>query len=115
MAVSRAPKRPSAPVSKEISEDRVQEIIRRGGTVAADLSPSTHSDAPSEVPGSDRAAPFTDTLKNVQLRLYASLLEEIDLSRHAQARGRRPASRHAWLLDAVEEKLEREKRKRRGK
>ncbi len=108
MAVSRAPKRTPA---ADIPEDRVQEIIRRGGTVAADLGST--SLAPATGLGESNKPTVTDELKNVQLRVYESTLQEIDRLRHAQARGRRPASRHAWLLDAVEEKLERERRKQR--
>ncbi|QLG13467.1 hypothetical protein HLB42_21315 (plasmid) [Deinococcus sp. D7000] len=94
----------------DVPEDRVQEIIRRGGTVAADLSsPPT----PPVATGESSEPALTDELKNVQLRVYESTLQEIDRLRRAQAKGRRPASRHAWLLDAVEEKLERERRKQR--
>ena len=101
MAVSRAPKRPPAPPA--VAEDRVQEVIRRGGTVAADLTPPTGRETDAQV----------DELKNVQLRLYESTLNEIDHLRQAASRGRRPKSRHAWLVDAIEEKLERERRKQR--
>ena len=107
MAVTRAPKRVAV---ADVPEDRVQEIIRRGGTVAADLS------SPPALPvaaGESSEPAMTDELKNVQLRVYESTLQEIDRLRRAQARGRRPASRHAWLLDAIEEKLERERRKQR--
>lgn len=38
-------------------------------------------------------------LKSVQLRLYQSTLDEIDELR--------PVSRHAWMVVAIEEKLER--------
>lgn len=104
MAISRAPKRT---IATDVPEDRVQEIIRRGGTVAADLG------SPPVLPEESSEPALTDELKNVQLRVYESTLQEIDRLRRAQARGRRPASRHAWLLDAVEEKLERERRKQR--
>ena len=101
MAVSRAPKRP--PAATAVPEDRVQEVIRRGGTVAADLTASV----------GQQDTPPLDELKNVQLRLYESTLGEIDQWRRAASRGRRPVSRHAWLLEAIEEKLERERRKQR--
>ncbi|WP_019011210.1 hypothetical protein [Deinococcus aquatilis] len=109
MAVSRAPKRTPAAIP-EIPEDKVQEIIRRGGSVAADL-PSSRDQAPDTAEPND--IPLTDELKNVQLRLYESTLQEIDQLRRAHARGRRPISRHSWLLEAIEEKLEKERRKRR--
>jgi hypothetical protein len=101
MAVSRAPKRP--PASPAIPEDQVQDVIRRGGTVAADLT------APVQV---KETSPM-DELKNVQLRVYESTLGEIDRLRRSASKGRRPVSRHAWLLDAIEEKLERERRRQR--
>ena len=107
MAVTRAPKRVAV---ADVPEDRVQEIIRRGGTVAADLG---RPPAPPVDAGESSEPVLIDELKNVQLRVYESTLQEIDRLRRAQARGRRPASRHAWLLDAIEEKLERERREQR--
>jgi len=83
-----------------VDETRVQEVIRRGGSVAADL-PSPPLPDEGEI----------DALKNVQLRLYESQIQEIDVVRKKQARGRRPLSRHAWLLQAIEEKLARERQK----
>ncbi|GAA3998888.1 hypothetical protein GCM10022631_07070 [Deinococcus rubellus] len=103
MAVTRAPRR-SAPTpvqDQEANEAKVLEVIGRGGSVAADqINPvSTLADEQS------------DPLKNVQLRLYKSTLEEIDHLRRRHARGRKPLSRHAWLLQAIEEKLQKERRK----
>lgn len=95
MAVTRAPKRSAAvPVPDERA---VLDVIQRGGTVQAEREAVRDVSA------------LTDPLKNVQLRLYQSTLTEIDTVRRQQARGRRPASRHAWILDAIEEKLERER------
>lgn len=79
MAVSRAPKRTPA-ATPEIPEDKVQEIIRRGGSVAADL-PSSRDQAPDTA--EPDALSLTDELKNVQLRLYESTLQEIDQLRRA--------------------------------
>lgn len=111
MAVSRAPKRPAPPEPAGPSEDKVREIIRRGGSVAADLQVGkAEGGSPIEEPV---APPLVDELKNVQLRLYESTLQDIDALRRAQARGRRPISRHAWLLEAIEEKLERDRKKQR--
>ena len=93
MAVTRAPKRVAT-----LPEDEraVLEVIQRGGTVKAD-----HAAGHVE----------EDPLKNVQLRLYQSVLDEIDDVRRQHARGRRPISRHAWIVEAVEEKLRKERRK----
>lgn len=95
MAVTRAPKR-TAP-APEPDERRVQEVILKGGSVAADRKVVAH--------------PITDPQKNVQLRLYQSILEEIDTLRAEKAGGRRPQSRHAWIVAAIEEKLARERQK----
>lgn len=96
MALTRAPKRSSVPLT-QADERAALEVIQRGGTVRAD-----HEALP---------IPITDVPKNVQLRLYQSTLDEIDEVRQQRARGRRPASRHAWILAAIEEKLERERQK----
>lgn len=99
MPVTRAPRRPAKPAeTSAVDEAQVQEVIRRGGSVAADLNPSA-------LPEDEEL----DALKNVQLRLYESQIQEIDVIRKKQARGRRPLSRHAWLLQAIEEKLDRER------
>lgn len=98
MAVTRAPKRQPAPAVARPQQDEqeVLDVIQRGGSVQA-----------------DRATPamLTDQQKSVQLRLYQSILNEIDDLRKRSARGRRPVSRHAWILQAIEEKLEMERRK----
>ena len=96
MAVTRAPKR-QAPPAPEVDERAVLDVIQRGGTVQADRAADRVASEP------------TDPLKNVQLRVYQTTLDDIDTVRHQQARGRRPASRHAWILAAIEEKLERER------
>ena len=97
MPVTRAPKRPVQPLTPEVDERAVLDVIQRGGTVQADKS----------VAGD--VSTLSDPLKNVQLRIYQTTLDEIDQHRQQQARGRRPASRHAWILAAIEEKLERER------
>lgn len=96
MAVSRAPKR-QVPPAPEADERAVLDVIQRGGTVQVDRDTARDVSA------------FSDPLKNVQLRIYQTTLDEIDQHRQQQARGRRPASRHAWILAAIEEKLERER------
>lgn len=97
MAVTRAPKRSASSPAAVVNEQTVLEIIQRGGTVQADQRQTP--DPPV----------LTDPLKSVQLRVYQSTLDEIDTVRQQQARGRRPASRHAWIVAAIEEKLERER------
>ncbi len=64
---------------------KVKAVIGKGGGVASSAS----SDKP----------------KNVQLRLLPDVIQRIDLSRKGRIV---PPTRHAWLLEAVLEKLERE-------
>lgn len=95
MAVTRAPKRNVAqPGEGNSSSDdaKIKEIIDRGGSVFGDR----HEEA------------YQDVQKNVQLRLYQSMIAEIDERRKRVKRGKKP-SRHGWIIDAIEEKLERER------
>ena len=64
----------------------VKAVIEKGGSVSAS---SVTSDKP----------------KNVQLRLLPNIIQRIDLSRKRRIVA---PTRHAWLLEAVLEKLERE-------
>lgn len=98
MAITRKPQRPAPAPAQPQDEQAALDVIGRGGSVQADQLQS-----PSQ------QAELTDPLKNVQLRLYQSTLDEIDALRREQAKGRRPASRHAWIVAAIEEKLERER------
>lgn len=95
MVLNPAPKRPAP--DAQVDERAVLDVIQRGGTVRAD-----HEAPPKRI---------TDIPKSVQLRLYQATLDEIDELRQRQARGRRPASRHAWIVEAIEEKLKRERQK----
>ena len=91
MAVTRAPKRKQISTSGEhrhTNEARIKEVIGRGGSVAHDR------------PVED----YEDEQKNIQLRLYQSMITEIDEQRSQIKRGKRP-SRHAWIVAAIEEKL----------
>lgn len=95
MALTRAPKRPVP--NAQVDEQAVLDVIQRGGTVRAD------HEAPLA------PIPVTVIPKNVQLRLYQTTLDEIDELRQRKAKGRRPTSRHAWIVEAIEEKLKRER------
>jgi hypothetical protein len=97
MAISgKPPKLVQAELKPLPDEHEVRKLIHRGGTVAE---------------GSARTDPG-DTIKPmlVQLRLYPDMVQEIDALRK-NTRGRRlPApSRHAWIVNAIEEKMAREK------
>ena len=91
MAVTRAPKRKQSRTLGEprhTEEMRIKEVIGRGGSVAHDRS----------------VEDYDDEQKNIQLRLYQSMITEIDEQRSQVKRGKRP-SRHAWIVAAIEEKL----------
>lgn len=77
-----------APLPEE--EQKAAAIIRRGGDVP---SKQVHNGVGEEE-------------KKVQLRLKDNLIDDIDGTRST----RRPKpSRHSWILEAIYEKLEREK------
>jgi len=78
---------------------KVREIINRGGSVAGDPARSESQ----SVEGSNPIRP-------VNLRLLQSQVEEIDAARQKPRRGKKP-SRHSWIVEAIEEKLKRERRK----
>ena len=92
MALSRKPKRETAPESNpSVDKSKIDEVIGRGGSV-----PNERTDTVYE-----------DEQKSVQLRLYQSTIDDIDRLRNQTRRGKKP-SRHAWLVQAIEEKLARE-------
>ena len=91
MAISAKPNRNKS--DADVDEREVQAVINRGG----------------------RTAEFdnreSDALKRVQLRLYTSQLTDIDnaIEKLKRDRKRFPNfSRHQFLLEAIEEKLDRE-------
>ena len=96
MAISAKPNRQKSDVeqtSADVDEREVQAVINRGGHAAeADNGES-------------------DPLRRVQLRLYTSQIADIDnaIEKLKQDRKRFPNfSRHQFLLEAIEEKLDRE-------
>ena len=93
MAISAKPTRKKSDV--DVDERQVQAVINRGGRTAE----------------SDNSDTLSDTLKRVQLRLYASQLTDIDTAIEKLKRDRKRFpnfSRHQFLLEAIEEKLDRE-------
>ena len=96
MTISAKPNRQKSDVeqtSADVDEREVQAIINRGGRAAeADNGES-------------------DPLRRVQLRLYTSQIADIDnaIEKLKRDRKRFPNfSRHQFLLEAIEEKLDRE-------
>ena len=98
MAISAKPNRKKSEVEgigAEVDEREVQAVINRGGRAAEAGNGNGESDA----------------LRRVQLRLYSSQIADIDsaIERLKRDRKRFPNfSRHQFLLEAIEEKLDRE-------
>ena len=96
MAISAKPNRKTSDMEQpvaDVDEREVQAVINKGGRTA----------------GTDNWE--SDALKRVQLRLYASQLTDIDnaIEKLKRDRKRFPNfSRHQFLLEAIEEKLDRE-------
>ena len=96
MAISAKPTRKKSDVEQtggDIDEREVQVVINRGGRAAE---------------ADDRES---DALQRVQLRLYTSQIADIDnaIEKLKRERKRFPNfSRHQFLLEAIEEKLDRE-------
>lgn len=98
MAISGKPQKsaPAPEPAKAVSEQEVFDLIKKGGSVAKPTETKTV------------ATGLKPML--VQLRLYPELVEEIDAVRKALGGKRhRTLSRHAWILSAIEEKLDRDK------
>jgi hypothetical protein len=96
MAISGKPPKPAPPSpAPRAAEQEVMNLIHKGGSVPKSAGISER----------DAAKPML-----VQLRLYPDLVEEIDGVRKNRAgKKRRPPSRHAWIVEAIEEKLARER------
>ena len=96
VAISAKPSRKQSEVEgtgADVDEREVQAVINRGGRAA----------------GADSGE--SDALRRVQLRLYTSQIADIDsaIERLKRDRKRYPNfSRHQFLVEAIEEKLNRE-------
>ena len=94
MPISKKPDKQTLPNSAPTQDEKaIQAIIHKGGSVATAKS-LQEEDAP----------------KNVQLRLYPDQIEVIDqiIGRNRGQSRRRKQSRHSWLIEAIEEKIDRE-------
>lgn len=97
MAISGKPQKlvPATSSVAVADEDTVRKLIHKGGSVAA---------------GERAATAVKDKPMLVQLRLYADMLHEIDAVRSQTPKKRwRKSSRHDWIVQAIEEKLGRER------
>lgn len=95
MALNRKPKRKEQIEKDEqtpVPEEVIAKLINKGGT--------SGDDAPAKVDTLE-----DETVKRVQLRVANSKLAEID-----KVRKKRPGklSRHTWIMEAIEEKLQRD-------
>ena len=86
------PEKPKLTRRKRPSEADIQKVVNKGG-----------SSIKSEVVEKNEDQP-----KSVQLRLYPDQIEAIDEVR-AFRTGSKKVSRHAWIVEAIEEKVAREK------
>jgi len=93
MALSKKPNK-KAPRIEDVPDEKIDKFIKQGG--------SSYQEFPEVRPESEE-----DSIMRVQLRLYKSLVGEIDELLSELPKRKRP-SRHDWLLDAIEEKLERD-------
>lgn len=100
MAISGKPPKqtPQAPPpspAPQVNEHEVLSLIHKGGGV------------PKSVARVEREAAKQML---IQLRLYPDMVEEIDTERASSGgKRRRPLSRHAWIVQAIEEKLDRDR------
>ena len=94
MALTRKPSTP--PSTSVLKEADIDALINRGGEVPS--SKTTATAIPAKIEDPDRIIP-------TQLRLTKGKLDEIDKQ---VKRSKIKISRHSWLLQAIEEKLERE-------
>ncbi|GAA4461925.1 hypothetical protein GCM10023189_37990 [Nibrella saemangeumensis] len=101
MAISPPPKKKAAAVQpeqpKSVDEKKIEAIISRGSSTVS------------------KAEPEPDKIKNFNVKILSSQLTQID-----QLRAKRPRkptspklgiSLQDWILEAIEEKIEREKKK----
>jgi hypothetical protein len=100
MAVSAAPpKKKQEPVTlpKKVSEKKILDIINKGGKPTAEIN----------------SFEIDDSVKGITVKLMSSEMETIK-----ELRDKRPALRgkkitislHDWIVEAVQEKIEREKK-----
>ena len=90
------PIKTTEPTNKgSLAEKQIEALIEKGGSSVA----------------SERTASNDDEKQQVRLVTYKSQLDEIESVLSQMPKRSRP-SRHSWILQAIDEKLERAKRKR---
>ena len=94
MALSRKKTRP------KVSEEEINKIINKGGSTGGEeVKPTVVSSVPSTKPKRKKK----EGTSYVQLRVPLELLDQIDYVR----KDRIGISRHAWILEAIQEKISR--------
>lgn len=78
---------------QESNEKEIEKFINHGGSSFGEIKTFTEN----------------DPIKNVQLRIYQSMIDEIDELLEKRP-PRQKTSRHQWIIDAIEEKKEREQK-----
>lgn len=117
MTISKPVRETKTPKKKENQdkEKKAKEIINRGGSspkpekIPSKKKPGRPKKEATNLLPENTSGKFE--MKSVQLRLYASKLDEIDnIIRQFQLKEMLPPtySRHAWFEEAVDEKLKRD-------
>lgn len=96
MAIARTPT-VTAPKTPIVDEKEIEALISKGGSSTLVKEPE--------------AAEDEDAIKTVLVRTYESQVQEID-QLLAQIPKRNRPSRNAFIVEAIEEKMQREKNKR---
>lgn len=101
MAIARKPSINKAPTEPVLDEKQIEDLINKGGS--STKSTPVPVDKPDE-----------DAMKTVLMRLYQSQLMEIEEILTSIPKRQRP-SRHAYIMQALEEKIQRDLKKKREK
>lgn len=98
MAINKAPEElKSETHARTISEHKIQQFINRGG------KPTNKVEEPTEVGG-------TKSIKLIMTDKEMSTIKELRDKRPSRSR-KIPISVHDWVIEAIQEKIEREKKK----
>lgn len=74
------------------------------------LGPTRPVPVASPTPAPESLKEEEDSQKSFTLRLYASMLQELQVIKEAQPK-RKPRSIHSFIIEAIEEKIKKENRK----
>lgn len=96
MAIARKPKKTELVSAQTVDEKTIEALIKKGGSSTQANQPEQDQD---------------DAVKPVLLRLYQSQIDDIENIIEALPKRKRP-SRHAYIVQAIEEKIHRDQLKR---